>query len=193
MRSVYRALFLPSPVLTGSGSTGVISAPKGTPVSPGYHRKMALGTALWDDLLEGEELAHLTTIPPADPRTASLPDELHLGLREALPFDSLYAHQREAWDAAKRGEHLILATGSTSACCRTTTAGPTSCTISATSSSTRRMSTAASSAHMSAASCGDCGGSPASTVPNRSSCSPRRRSPTPPRSLPPYRDSTPRS
>src|SRR6266511_3576273 len=114
MRSVYRALFLPSPVLTGSGSTGVISAPKGTPVSPGYHRKMALGTALWDDLLEGEELAHLTTIPPADPRTASLPDELHLGLREALPFDSLYAHQREAWDAAKRGEHLILATGTAS-------------------------------------------------------------------------------
>ena len=75
---------------------------------------MALGTALWDDLLEGEELAHLTTIPPADPRTASLPDELHLGLREALPFDSLYAHQREGWDAAKRGEHLILATGTAS-------------------------------------------------------------------------------
>src|SRR6266498_3783093 len=114
MRSVYRALFLPSPVLTGSGSTGVISAPKGTPVSPGYHRKMALGTALWDDLLEGEELAHLTTIPPANPRIASLPDKLYPGLREALPFDSLYAHQREAWDAAARGEDLILATGTAS-------------------------------------------------------------------------------
>jgi DEAD/DEAH box helicase domain-containing protein len=75
---------------------------------------MAVGTALWDDLLEGEELAHLVTIPPADPRVAALPDELHPGLRETLPFDSLYAHQREAWDAAARGEHLILATGTAS-------------------------------------------------------------------------------
>jgi len=75
---------------------------------------MAVRTALWEDLLEGEELAHVITIPPADPRIAPLPDELHPGLREALPFDSLYAHQREAWDAATRGEHLILATGTAS-------------------------------------------------------------------------------
>src|SRR5205807_7393847 len=73
-RSVSRASFLPSPVLTGSGSTGVISARKGTPVGPGYHREMAVRTALWDDLLEGEELAHVKTIPAADARTAPLPD-----------------------------------------------------------------------------------------------------------------------
>src|SRR4029077_14416239 len=57
---------LPSPVLTGSGSTGVISAPKGTPVTPGYHRQMAVGAALWDELLEGEEVAHVETLPAAD-------------------------------------------------------------------------------------------------------------------------------
>src|SRR5256884_115134 len=75
---------------------------------------MAVGAALWDDLLEAEELAHLETIPPAEPRTVPLPTELHADLREALPFHRLYSHQREAWDAAARGEHLILATGTAS-------------------------------------------------------------------------------
>src|SRR5713226_9237770 len=105
---------LPSPVLTGSGSTGVISARKGTPVTPGYHRQMAVRAALWDDLLEGEEVAHVETIAPADPRTTPLPDGLEPRLRDALPFETLYAHQREAFDAAARGEHLILATGTAS-------------------------------------------------------------------------------
>src|SRR5205807_7755144 len=104
---VDRASLLPSPVLTGSGSTGVISARSGTPVRPGYHRKMAVRTVLWDDLLEGQELAHLETVASAEPRTAPLPAELHPRLREAMPFDSLYAHQRAAWDAAARREHLI--------------------------------------------------------------------------------------
>jgi DEAD/DEAH box helicase domain-containing protein len=70
--------------------------------------------ATWDDLLAGEELAHAETVPAAEPRVAPLPDELHPGLRDALPFDGLYEHQREAWDVAARGEHLILATGTAS-------------------------------------------------------------------------------
>jgi DEAD/DEAH box helicase domain-containing protein len=70
--------------------------------------------ATWDDLLTGEELAHAETVPAAEPRVAPLPDELHSGLRDALPFDGLYEHQREAWDVAARGEHLILATGTAS-------------------------------------------------------------------------------
>jgi DEAD/DEAH box helicase domain-containing protein len=68
----------------------------------------------WDDLLAGEELAHAEMVPAAEPRVAPLPDELHPGLRDALPFDGLYEHQREAWDVAARGEHLILATGTAS-------------------------------------------------------------------------------
>jgi DEAD/DEAH box helicase domain-containing protein len=72
------------------------------------------GAVTWDDLLEGEELAHLETVAAADARIAPLPDDLHPRLREILPFDGLYEHQREAWDAAARGEHLILATGTAS-------------------------------------------------------------------------------
>ncbi len=75
---------------------------------------MTVGAVTWDDLLEGEELAHVETIPPGEPRTTTLPDELHPRLRETLPFDSLYSHQRGAWDVAARGEHLILATGTAS-------------------------------------------------------------------------------
>jgi DEAD/DEAH box helicase domain-containing protein len=73
-----------------------------------------VGATTWDDLLEGEELAHVQTVPAAEPRMASVPQELHPQLREILPFDGLYEHQRDAWDAAARGEHLILATGTAS-------------------------------------------------------------------------------
>ena len=72
------------------------------------------GALTWDDLLAGEEVAHVETVAAAEPRTAPLPGELHPALREALPFESLYEHQRDAWGAAARGEHLILATGTAS-------------------------------------------------------------------------------
>jgi DEAD/DEAH box helicase domain-containing protein len=72
------------------------------------------GALTWDDLLAGDELAHVELVPPADARLGPLPDELQPRLRAALPFDGLYAHQRDAWDAAARGEHLILATGTAS-------------------------------------------------------------------------------
>jgi DEAD/DEAH box helicase domain-containing protein len=75
---------------------------------------MAVEAALWDDLLEGEEVAHAETIPSAEARTAPLPDELQPKLRDMLPFDALYVHQRAAWDTATRSEHLILATGTAS-------------------------------------------------------------------------------
>jgi DEAD/DEAH box helicase domain-containing protein len=92
----------------------VISAPKGTPVTPGYHRKVAVEAAIWDDLLEGEEIAHVTTLAAAEAQTVPLPDELEPRLREALPVSELYLHQRAAWDAARSGGHLILATGTAS-------------------------------------------------------------------------------
>jgi DEAD/DEAH box helicase domain-containing protein len=68
----------------------------------------------WDDLLEGDELAYVETVAAAEARVAPLPDDLHPKLRAVLPFDGLYQHQRDAWDAAARGEHLILATGTAS-------------------------------------------------------------------------------
>ena len=75
---------------------------------------MAIDTAGWSDLLEGEELAHLETEPAREPRSAPLPDDFHPSLRDALPFDSLYSHQAEAWAAAARGEHVIVTTGTAS-------------------------------------------------------------------------------
>src|SRR5712691_2564747 len=75
---------------------------------------MATGTAAWHDLLQADELAHLATEPAREPRTAPLPDDLHQRVREALPFDALFAHQRDTWDAVRRGEHVIVTTGTAS-------------------------------------------------------------------------------
>ena len=65
---------------------------------------------IWDDLLAGDELAYRTTEPAHEPRLAPLPD----GLAFDAGVDALFAHQREAWDAAQRGEHLIVTTGTAS-------------------------------------------------------------------------------
>ena len=70
--------------------------------------------ATWDDLLQGEELAYVGTEPVRPPRTAPVPPELDERVRAALPFDTLYAHQAEAWEAAARGEHVIVTTGTAS-------------------------------------------------------------------------------
>src|SRR3954468_6501807 len=80
----------------------------------GFNNGMATAAATWDDLLEGEELAHLTTVASAEARTAPLPPELHPKLAAALPFAELYLHQRRAWDAAARGEHVVVTTGTAS-------------------------------------------------------------------------------
>ena len=69
------------------------------------------------DLLQGEELAYLGTVPAREARSAPLPNGLHPKVREALAtqgIDSLYAHQAEAWEAAARGENLIVTTGTAS-------------------------------------------------------------------------------
>ena len=92
----------------------MISAPQGTPVRQGYHRPVATSVALWDDLLQGEELAHLGLEPARAAKTVPLPEGLHPRVRESLGVESLYTHQAEAWDAAARGEHLIVTTGTAS-------------------------------------------------------------------------------
>ena len=75
---------------------------------------MTVATLPWDDLLAGEELAHVSTASAAEPRTAPLPPELHPRVAAALPFPELYLHQRAAWDAAARGEHVVITTGTAS-------------------------------------------------------------------------------
>jgi DEAD/DEAH box helicase domain-containing protein len=78
---------------------------------------MATIAATWDDLLTGEELAHLTTEPARTAWLAPLPDGLEPRVRDALAaagITELFAHQGEVWEAAARGEHLIVTTGTAS-------------------------------------------------------------------------------
>jgi len=73
--------------------------------------------ALPEELLAGEELAYLTTEPARAARSAPLPDELDDRVRKALSargIDELFTHQRDAWDAVARGEHVVIATGTAS-------------------------------------------------------------------------------
>ncbi|HUI36101.1 MAG TPA: DEAD/DEAH box helicase [Gaiellaceae bacterium] len=74
-------------------------------------------TASWHDLLEGEELAHVELVPAREARCAPLPEELHPRVRDALAaqgIESLYGHQAEGWEAAARGEHFVVTTGTAS-------------------------------------------------------------------------------
>src|SRR5215204_1224524 len=77
-------------------------------------RGMAIELARWQGIFEGEELAYLGDEPARDARTTALPDDLHPLAREAIGVDRLYTHQRHAWDAAARAEHLIVTTGTAS-------------------------------------------------------------------------------
>ena len=74
-------------------------------------------TRPWDDLLTGEELAFRKTEPPRDARVEPLPAGLHPRIAEALArggIDGLYAQQAETWEAAARGENVIVTTGTAS-------------------------------------------------------------------------------
>jgi DEAD/DEAH box helicase domain-containing protein len=73
--------------------------------------------ASWDALLEGEELAHLERVPALPSREAPLPAELAPEVVSALVgrgVTSLYVHQVEAFEAATRGEHVLVSTGTAS-------------------------------------------------------------------------------
>jgi DEAD/DEAH box helicase domain-containing protein len=78
---------------------------------------MSVGVHLWDELLTGEELAHLTSEPAREAQTVPLPPDLHAPVRGPLEergIDALYSHQLHAWEAAARGEHVIVTTGTAS-------------------------------------------------------------------------------
>jgi DEAD/DEAH box helicase domain-containing protein len=78
---------------------------------------MSIQTVLWTDLLEGEEVAYVGSEAARPPRLAPLPDGLHPKVRDALAaagVEELFTHQADAWDAAARGEHLVVASGTAS-------------------------------------------------------------------------------
>jgi len=71
----------------------------------------------WDDLLTGEELAHLTGEPAREPSLAEVPPDLHPRVAEALAargIEHLFAHQRDAWERARDGRNVIVTTGTAS-------------------------------------------------------------------------------
>jgi DEAD/DEAH box helicase domain-containing protein len=78
---------------------------------------VSVGLSLWDDLLQGEELAYLGSEPPREARTVPLPAALPDPVRDALTgqgIESLYEHQADVWEAAARGESVIVTTGTAS-------------------------------------------------------------------------------
>jgi DEAD/DEAH box helicase domain-containing protein len=78
---------------------------------------MAVGTTIWGDLLEGEELAYLGAEPAREARSVPLPPDVPVSIREALAaqgIDSLYEHQAQVWHAAQRAENVIVTTGTAS-------------------------------------------------------------------------------
>jgi DEAD/DEAH box helicase domain-containing protein len=78
---------------------------------------VATVAAVWDDLLAGEELAYTTEVPARQPDIVPFPEELNPRIRaaiEARGLSGLYRHQAEAFEAASRGEHLVVSTGTAS-------------------------------------------------------------------------------
>ena len=78
---------------------------------------MSVAADLWSDLLEGEEVAYVGGEPARPPRFAPIPEGLHPKVAEALAargIEQLFTHQADAWDAAQRREHLVVATGTAS-------------------------------------------------------------------------------
>jgi DEAD/DEAH box helicase domain-containing protein len=75
-----------------------------------------MAVVTWEGILAGEELAYLTEIPGREAQTVPLPD-LHPKLVAALQargIDSVFTHQAESLAAARRGEHVVVATGTAS-------------------------------------------------------------------------------
>jgi DEAD/DEAH box helicase domain-containing protein len=73
--------------------------------------------ASWTDLLEGEEIAYSGIEPPREPRLVPLPDDLDPRVASALAahaVTALYRHQAETWEAARRGENVVVTTGTAS-------------------------------------------------------------------------------
>ncbi len=71
----------------------------------------------WGALLGGEEVVYRTTEPARRSRVEPVPAELHPRVTSALAakgIETLYTHQAQAWEAVRRGEDVIVTTGTAS-------------------------------------------------------------------------------
>jgi len=73
--------------------------------------------ASWAALLDEEEVAYHGLAPPRAARSEPLPNDLDPRVVSALVgagITSLYRHQAEAWEAARRDENVVVTTGTAS-------------------------------------------------------------------------------
>ena len=78
---------------------------------------MTTVAASWADLLDGEEIAYSGVEAAREPVLEALPDDLDPRVASALGANgvtALYRHQAEAWEAAQRGENVMVTTGTAS-------------------------------------------------------------------------------
>ena len=78
---------------------------------------MSAVAASWTDIVEGEEVAYSGVEPAREPKLEPLPDDLDPRVASALVgtgVTALYRHQAEAWEAARRGENVVVTTGTAS-------------------------------------------------------------------------------
>jgi len=71
----------------------------------------------WADLLDEEEVAYSGLEPARTARVEALPDDLDPRVASSLlgtGVTALYRHQAEAWEAARRGENVVVTTGTAS-------------------------------------------------------------------------------
>jgi len=78
---------------------------------------LSVTVALWDDLLAAEEVAYVGQEEARAARAEPFPAGLDARVTDSLTrlgIDSLYAHQARGWEAAERGEHFVVTTGTAS-------------------------------------------------------------------------------
>lgn len=78
---------------------------------------MSVAAPAWNELLQGQELAHLAVEPPRAGRSEPFPGDLDPRVASALVAQgiaALYAHQAEAWEALRAGGNAIVTTSTAS-------------------------------------------------------------------------------
>ena len=78
---------------------------------------MATVAPAWQEILVGEELAHLAVEPPRAGQSEPFPDDLDPRVASALVaqgITALYSHQAETWEALRAGGNAIVTTSTAS-------------------------------------------------------------------------------